>query len=244
MTRLREKGSPSPEGLYDLVNGYIDKSGSPVSRSGTTLDYTLPTGTKGGMAFEGKIHVFAASPVTVTNPKYVVDVLVHPDPHFAGSIVYIHFAKPFLGYPYVVAEFSNGDVYHYWLQQPKKWSANTVYGLNDIVQPTVANGFIYEAITAVNAPVWKANTVYNVGDTVQPTTPNGYIYRIVSTAGASAASGSTEPAWPKEPGALVFEETDTSTVPSTGQTQTTSTSTVIPASVADRYGNSTQVNNA
>src|SRR6478736_3595901 len=67
MTRLREKGSPSPEGLYDLVNGYIDKSGSPVSRSGTPLDYTLPTGTKGGMAFEGKIHVFAASPVTVTN---------------------------------------------------------------------------------------------------------------------------------------------------------------------------------
>lgn len=243
ITRLREKGGPSPKSLFDLVNGYVDQSGAATSRPGTTLDHSLPPGTKGGMAFKGKIHVFATSPISPGSSKYVVDVLVHPTPGFTGSLVYIHFAKPFLGYPYVVAEFSDGLVQHYWLQSPSAWQANHVYGLTDTVSPTVPNGFVYQANTAVNAPVWQPNTVYPVGSIVQPSTPNGYVYQITSTAGAAAASGSTEPEWPTQPGALVFEETDTTTVPSTGQTQTTSSSTVVPADVAARYGNSTQVNN-
>lgn len=243
MTRLREKGSPSPKALYDLVNAYVDQSGAPVSRPGTDLDHTLPAGTKGGMAFKEKIHVFATAVIDPGNPKYVVDVLVHPDPNFTGTLVYIHFARPFLGFPYVVAEFSNGDVIHFWLQIPATWKPNTVYGINATVAPSVPNGLYYAAETPVNAPVWQPNTVYPVGSVVQPSTPNGYLYKIISTAGSAAASGSTEPNWPTQAGALVFEETDTSTVPSTGQTQTTSSSSVIPADVAARYGNSTQVNN-
>lgn len=243
ITRLREKGGASPQALYDLVNGYLDQSGSPVSRDGTTLSYTLPAGTKGLCAFEGKLHVFATSPITVTNPLYVVDILVYPVAGVAATITKIHFAKPFLGYLYVVAEFSTGLIQHYWLQKPAAWTANTVYPIGATVSPTTDNGMIYTADTAITAPVWQPNTAYNVGDTVRPSVDNGYIYQVQSVAGASPASGSTEPTWPAQEGALVFEETDTTTVPSTGQTTTTSTSTIPPV-VFDRYGNSIQVNSA
>lgn len=241
ITRLREKGGASPKALYDLVNGYIDQSGSPVSRDGTTVDYTLPTGTKGLCAFEGKLHVFASSALTVTDPTYVVDVLVYPDPSISASLVKIHFARPFLGFLYVVAEFSTGLIQHYWLQSPAAWTANTVYGINATVSPTVDNGLIYTAVTAITASVWQSTTAYSVGDEIRPSTDNGYIYQVLSVAGTNPVSGSTEPTWPTQPGAEVFEETDTTTVPSTGQTTTTSTSSIPPV-VIDRYGNSIQVN--
>jgi hypothetical protein len=243
ITRLREKGGASPQALYDLVNGYIDQSGSPVSRFGTTVDHTLPPGTVGLCAFQGKLHVFATQVIDPLDANYVVDVLVHPVPGFAGSIVAIHFAKPFLGFLYVVAEFSDGSVYHYWLQSPPAWAPDTIYAIDATIQPTVPNGLMYEAETPVNVPVWQPNTVYAIGAQVQPSTPNGYIYTITSTAGANAASGSTEPDWPAQDGAQVFEETDSTSVPSSGQNTTTQTTTIPPV-VFDRYGNSIQVNNA
>ena len=242
ITRLREKGGASPQSLFDLLNGYLDQSNSPVSRDGTTVDAVLNPGTIGLCTFEDMLHVFALVPIAVP-AGYVCDVLVHPDPNFGGSLVEIHFARPFLGYLYVVAEFSDGSVWHYWLQKPAAWTANTVYPLNATVSPTVPNGYIYTAVTPVNVPTWQPNTIYPVGSQVQPSTPNGYIYTITSTAGAAAASGSTEPNWPAQEGAQVFEETDTTTVPSTGQTTTTQTSTIPPV-VIDRYGNSIQVNSA
>lgn len=240
MTRLREKGSPSPNALFDLVNGYVDQSGSPVSRPGTPVRHTLPPGTKGGTAFKGKIHVFAIVPIDPGDAMFAVDVLVHPDPAFSGSLSYIHFAKPFLGFLYVVAEFSDGSVYHFWLQQPAAWKANTVYGLNATVSPTVPNGLYYEAETPVNAPAWQPNTAYVLGDTVQPTTPNGYVYTVSAVNGDNPGSGATEPVWPTSPGAQVFEEVDGTTVPS-NPTNGAPIST-LPASIQERYGNSTQVN--
>jgi hypothetical protein len=243
ITRLREKGGASPKALFDLVNGYIDQSGSPVTREGTVVDTILPEGTVGLCVYEDKLHVFATSPKVMTDPDYVCDVLVNPNANFVGTLVKIHFAKPFLGYLYVTAEFSDGSVYDYWLQQPAAWTASTIYALNATVSPTVPNGYIYTAKTPVNVPVWQPNTIYPVGSQVQPSTPNGYIYTITSVAGSNAASGSTEPDWPAQDGALVFEETDTTVVPSTGQTTTTSTTTIPPV-VIDRYGNSIQVNTA
>lgn len=240
MTRQREKGGASPQALYELTNGYLDASNCPTARDGTSYDQRLPAGTKGLCSFGGKLHVFAMTPLTVANPLYVVDVLVHPDPAFAGSLVDIHFAKPFLGFLYVVAEFSDGSVWHYWLQKPHTWSASTVYGLNDTVIPTSANGLIYQAVTANTAPRWQPNTVYPVGSTVQPSTPNGFVYTITSSIGSAAASGPTEPVWPTQEGALVFEEVDSATVPASAA-GTGSNTAGVPGSVLDRYGNSVQV---
>lgn len=240
MTRLREKGGASPDALYDLVNGYIDQSGSPVNREGSVVDTILPAGTVGLAVYQDKLYVFALTPIIIADPDYVCEVLIHPDPAFGGSLKQIHFAKPFLGYLYVTAEFSDGSVYDYWLQKPDVWKASTVYPIGATVMPTTPNGYIYTAKTPITAPVWQPNTIYSVGQSVRPTVDNGFIYTITSTAGAAAASGSTEPDWPTQEGALVFEETDTTTVPSTGQTATSSTSTIPPV-VIDRYGNSIQV---
>jgi hypothetical protein len=241
ITRQREKGGASPNSLYDLVNAYIDSSGSAVCRDAAAYDQRLVSGTVSICAFADKLHVFAMTPLTISNPLYEVDVLIHPDPAFTGSLKYIYFAKPFLGYLYIVAEFSDGSIYHYWLQKPAAWLPNTIYPINGTVIPTTPNGYLYTAKTPVTAPVWQPNTVYNIGDVIQPSTPNGYLYTITSTAGAAAASGDTEPDWPAQDGAQVFEETDSTTVPSTGQATTTSSVTVPPV-VFDRYGNSIQVN--
>lgn len=244
MTRLRIKGGAAQDALYELTNGYVDANGAPTSRDGTTWSYTLPAGTIGCTAFAGKLHVFSQTPVTLANPLYVNDVLVNPVAGYTGTLTTIYFAKPFLGYLYVVAGFVDGSgnetVYHYWLQQPAKWAANTVYVINAQVVPDTPNGFYYQAQTQVTAAVWKANTPYTVGALVQPTTANGYIYQCTDAVGANPTSGPTEPTWPTSPGAQVFETVQGANTPST--TTTATTPYVLPESVDQRYGNSFQVN--
>lgn len=208
ITRLRDKGGASAESLYDLLNGYVDASGAPTSRDGTRLDHKLPAGTKGLCAFQGKKHVFALEPIDTGSTDYVVDILIHPDPNFAGTLKAIHFAKPFLGFLYVVAEFSDGQVFHYYLQSKAAWAANTVYKTGEAVRPTSANGFMYTPSTQDNPPAWQASTTYAIGDRVQPTVYNGYQYELVEVAGDNPSSGATEPTWLTSEGALVYEDID------------------------------------
>jgi hypothetical protein len=230
INRLRTKGGADPASLYDLVNGYVDIAGNPTSRPGTRSLVILPAGTQGLCAFDGKLHVFAMTPIDPGDSRFVVDVLIHPDPEFAGTLVAIHFAKPFLGFLYVVAEFSDGQVFHYWLQSNDAWKANTVYLNGDTVRPTSVNGFIYSPTTTDDPPAWAANTKYTIGDFVQPSTYNGYKYQLIEMDGDSPASGSTEPTWVASEGALIDEDVDKTPAPSS--TTTTSTS---PG--GDRYDN-------
>lgn len=221
ITHLREKGGASPQSLIDLLNGYVDQSGSPTSRWGTTWDATLPSGTKGMFAFKNKIHVCAMTNIDPGDADYVVDILVHPDPDFDGSLKQIHFAKPFLGYPYIVAEFSNGDVFHYWLQTGTPWSADTIYKAGDLVAPTVPNGFLYKVAADTNPVVWQPSTQYQVGDVVQPSVYNGFKYTVVEVDGTNPASGATEPTWVAQDAALVTEDVDTTPAPTTTPTTPT-----------------------
>jgi len=231
ITRLREKGGASPSSLYDLLNAYIDQSGSPTGRDGTIVEAVLPTGTTGMCAFQGKLHVFALSAIDVGS-AYVCDILIHPDPAFAGTIKKIHYAKPFLGFLYVVAEFSDGSIYHYWQRSSGVWLANHIYLPGDSVSPTTPNGYQYTASVSNSPTSWSPGVVRNLGDTVQPTTANGWYYVVTEVDGASPASGTTEPTWPVQDGAQVIEDVDTSTLPS--NTDTT-TSTGSPA--GPRYNN-------
>lgn len=222
ITRLRDKGGASPDSLYDLVNGFIDESGAPTNRDGTALDALLPAGTKGMCAFKGKLHVFALSHLTAPSSLYIINTLVHPDPDFAGTIVAIHFAKPFLGALYVVAEFSDGLVAHYWFRAAEAWQPNHVYLPGTLVSPTTGNGFSYVGSTKINPPVWQPMVARQVGDMVVPTVSNGYYYTVIEVDGANPASGANEPTWPAAEGATVTEDVDTTpattvnTDPSTG----------------------------
>jgi len=234
INRLRIKGGPKPTNLYDLVNGYVDASGAPTSRPGTVQDIALPEGTKGLAAFNGGLVVFSHLPLSTGNPKYTVETIGHPTIPTA-PLLEIHFAGPFLGYLYVVAEFVNNDVFHYWLQQRTPWAANTVYREGDVVEPTTPNGFAYRATRLTPAGVaWAPDVARTVGDKVEPTVSNGYEYTVIDTYGANPRSGSTEPTWPESDGATVIEDTDG--VLTSTPTSPTDPSTTLPEDVEDRYG--------
>lgn len=232
INRLRDKGGASKDSLYDLVNGYVTQTNSIKPRPGTRRAYSLPAGTKGMCAFHEKLHVFSSDVVTSSDPMVVIDVLRHPDNQLL-PLLEIHFSSPFLGYLYVVAEWLNGDVYHYWLQENGAWQANHVYLEGEVIQPTIPNGYAYQATRLTPAaPVWKALEPRAVGDIVEPTVGNGYQYEVIDTIGLNPASGATEPAWIAEDGAIVYED-------ATGGSSTTTPPTsapVVPPSVKDRYG--------
>lgn len=129
----------------------------------------------------------------------------------------IHFAEPFMGALYVVAEFSNGNIYHYWLQEGEQWEANKVYKLGDLVFPADDTGLVYRATRLGSAnPPWGAHVPrfdasYGSGyevSVIEPTVYNDYYYTCIATTGASPRSGTIEPDWPTEDGATVIESTD------------------------------------
>jgi hypothetical protein len=239
INRLRTKGGARADQLYDLLNGYLTKQGTVTVRPGTRRTHTLDSLTRGLCDFSGGFHTFCHQIVTVPS-GFTLHVLVSPesddtvDPPVVYTLSKIHFAKPFLGYLYVAAEFSNGSIFHYWLQQGTTWAASTIYKIGDLVQPTVVNGIAYQATRSSAAnPVWTAGTPRQVGDIVEPTEYNGYYYTVVDTAGASPSSGDTEPDWPEAAGAQIVENTDTT--PSPDATSGTNPATTPGSDVLDRY---------
>ena len=206
MTRLRSKGNAAPNTLYDLLNGYITLSGTIKPRPGTQTDITLPAGTKGLVSHKCRLYTFSNVPTVTSNPdKYVVATLRHPiDSTIA--LQQIHFAAPFMGFLYVAAEFTDGNTWHYWLEELDSWSASTDYFLGERVFPTTENGFAYQATRPGSPyPNWSADTQYAVNDIIEPSTYNGFKYTVIAATGTSPRSGSVEPDWPAEAGAQVIE---------------------------------------
>lgn len=200
--RVREKGSPDAGSLYELRNGYVGIDGSMRQRPGTAEDAALPAGTIGLMAWNNKLVVFAGEVKSMPS-GYACEVIIHPFFPSTG-LRYIWFAAPFLGYPYVVAEFTNGDVYHYWLQAANKWEASTGYLDGQIIVPSTPNGLAYKAHRATEPyPKWAAGEVRNIGDKREPTNPNGFYYEVIETSeaqGVGTPGGSPNPNPPGTPG--------------------------------------------
>lgn len=214
INRLRTKGGADPSSLYDLVNGYVTIDGSVVSRGGTVGDAALPAGTKGLCAFNGAMVVFSGSAKSGMPAGYTCEVLAHPTDD-TQEIAEIHFAAPFMGYLYVVAEFANGDVFHYWLQASGTWLASTMYKAGATVLPTVRNGLRYQPVPGDSPIAWAPSVPRAVGDVVQPTVYTGWKYTVTAVDGDSPASGLTEPTWLESDGAIVYEDLDTTPQPTT-----------------------------
>lgn len=237
INRLRVKGSPSPDTLFDALNCYVDASGVPQSRPGTEQDYALPTAIPKGLVGYNDGLVSFSHQVESDVPAGV-SVLVLLNPNDATQpIREIHFAAPYMGFLYVAAEFENDDVVHYWLQGTVPWQPNTVYMLGDLVSPTTPNGLAYRA-TRLNpaGALWKPSTAYEVGDVVEPSVPNSFDYEAVDTVGINPRSGPTEPTWGTTPGALTNDDAEIDTTPpdTTGGQGNTNTP---PQDVKDRYDN-------
>lgn len=265
INRLRTKGGARPDNLYDLVNGYVTEAGTVKVRPGTERVATLDSRTRGLCAFGGELHVFCHVPVSVPE-GYVLNILTHPDPPDVGDYLYayagdttvaidkIHFSEPFLGGLYVVAEFEDGSVYHFWLQPGRTWEAETEYKVGDLVEPSTPNGFLYRASRLGDPyPPWQPDEPRydGIGDAyaqsvVEPTEPTGYYYVCIATEGPNPRSGTKEPTWPEFAEGTVVERTDTgvpeeveidSTAPppagTSGSTSPTDTTTVVDP--FDRY---------
>lgn len=207
MTRLRDKGGASPKAAYELTNGYVDASGAASQRPGTTwifnwADPRLGKGsqagqTKGLAFYNGVFYTFTSGNgagsgiVSGGGTTYQILVLRHPT-STTVTLVKVHFAKPYMGFLYVVAQFSDGLVGHYWLQSPPAWTLNTFYQPATLVQPTTNNGFYYSAIPGgTPAPAWTALLQHSLGDVIQPSTANGLQYTAVTLSSGSGAATTT-----------------------------------------------------
>ena len=171
INRLRVKGAALNDSLYDLVNGYITSARTIKQRPGTRRRYELPEGTTGLVTFEGRLRTFATTEVAEMPEDVDLTILRSPD-GADKTLTKIHFAEPFLGYLYVVAEFNDGNVYHYWLQDAAGWEADTVYESGALVQPTAgSSGVVFKAGRAGSAsPPWTAGTPREGGDKIEPAT--------------------------------------------------------------------------
>lgn len=121
-------------------------------------------------------------------------ILRHPTSSSA-TLSKIHYAKPFMGFPYVIAEFSDGLINHYWLQMPPIWTANTQYNANALVQPTSPNGFYYLCVQVANPPAWTPLLQHQLFDFVQPTTYSGLQFYALLVIGASGTTTTTSGAF-------------------------------------------------
>jgi len=237
INRQRVKAGAKAEQLYDLVNGYVTGSKTVVPREGTVTDTTLPSHTRGLTAFDSLLHTFSHQFEEYIPVGYLANVLSHPTDSTA-TLDQIHFAQPFMNALYVVAEWSDGEVYHYWLASSGPWEADKVYFDGDVVTPTVPNGLLYKAVPnnagVTGLQTWTALTNYTVGDMVLPTVYNGYYFEVTATQGDVPISGSTEPTWNENEGALTTEATDASGTPAADASSESAPS--VPPDVRDRYG--------
>lgn len=243
INRLRVKGAALNDSLYDFLNGYVTEAKTVTVRPGTFRVAELPTDTagligltKGLTSFEDALHVYSNEVVDVP-AGFVLHVITHPD-DVNLPIVEIHFAAPFLGFLYVVAEFEGGDVFHFWLQTGDTWLPDHIYKAGDIVVPTVPNGLSFQA-TRISSPKlsWAPNVQRALGDEIEPTVYNDFFYTVVDTLGDNPRSGTVEPIWPTTDGAQISEDADGTTTDPTTTTPPPDNSTTPSPAVADRYSN-------
>jgi Concanavalin A-like lectin/glucanases superfamily len=250
INRLRVKGGAAANQLYDLQNAWITNAGSVVPREGTIRAATLDSSTVGLAAANGQFNIFSSAFSTATLPaNYVLNVLSDPSNTTASPTV-IYYAKPFMGFLYVVASFSDGTVHHYWLQNSGTWTSSTDYTSASIVLPPTPNGLAYQGVRDFPIqPLWTAETLIASGSYVEPNTPTGFAYQAVATTGSPVHTGQVEPVWPTLAGGIVQEFGDFDLSASdAGTTQASlngiSTASPLGSNITDRYGDSQTISNA
>lgn len=113
MDRRKERIAGTIGALWDGINGHINRGGSFERRKKFVKKYALPAGTTFGLTqVSGQLYVFGGSASPGTIPAGITyQRLAHPASALMTSILDV---SAFGGLIYAIAQFDNGDIYHYY----------------------------------------------------------------------------------------------------------------------------------
>lgn len=166
LDRRKGRAHSDANRLWEMKNAHVTTGWRIRKRPGTTEHINLANqAQKGLFAYGGELNTFGA-PIGVADPN----VAYHEVPHPTGASTperVLH-AVIYEGFIYVVVQFFNGDVYHYYLDEDPQWEATTAYTLGDFREPTTRNGLRYEVTTAGTSdsgePTWPTTVGATVAD--------------------------------------------------------------------------------
>lgn len=118
----RKSFSTAPaSSLRQLKNAHITNGKTIKKRPGLELMAVLEPGTKGLVSGSGKLNTFYpynATPVVHADTTFVARQLIHGVANTAysgGSLSKVHAGFVFLGYIYAAVEYSDGAIFHYYI---------------------------------------------------------------------------------------------------------------------------------
>lgn len=112
LDRRKKRVSGQPGSLWVGKNVHLTRGGEVESRKAFVSKYTLPAGTFGLHALSGDLYCFGSIPDPGVPAGVTYQRLVHSDGSTAMSGLLI--AENFDGFIYVIAEFVDGNVFHYY----------------------------------------------------------------------------------------------------------------------------------
>lgn len=161
--------------LRELKNAYVTTGKVIRKRPGLPLIATLEAGTKGLVSGGGYLNTFYeyGGSITHADTRFLANVLEHSlgAGYAPGSISKIHYGDVFLGYIYVAVEYSDGNIFHYYLD------GSNPNRVTDVNCPNT------KALSKQESRLWAIN-----GDTVDYCVLNNP--KDWTTTGVSTGSGS------------------------------------------------------
>lgn len=112
VNRLRPQVAGIPGSLWTAQNAVITRGGDVESAKKFVPEYTLPAGTFGLANINGVPYVFG----TIATPAGIPSDISYQQLTYTGAanLLKIHDARPFSANMYVIAEFDDGDVRHFY----------------------------------------------------------------------------------------------------------------------------------
>ncbi len=163
------KSASDANRLRVLTNAHVS-SGRQIKKRATLTPFAaLTAGTVGLVAGKGKLQTFYGGTGSISHaePLILATRTMHPITP-ALTVTNVLWADVYDGYMYVITEYSDGSVWHHWVNDPGSWVTLTAYALGAYRRPTVANGFIYEVTangtTAAGEPAWPTTPGLTVVD--------------------------------------------------------------------------------
>lgn len=110
--RRRQRVAGTAGTLWSLQNGVISRGGDIERAKKFVPTYTLPAGTFGMFKVRSQLYVFGSADLAASMPRGVLyQRLISPVGATVSNILDV---RSFSGKLYVVAEFTDGEVYHYY----------------------------------------------------------------------------------------------------------------------------------